>query len=168
MKYISPIHFFKIIFAMISEFRNWRFYWKKMNLLESSGELKTRGLRLDWIKRLYFVKNLEPEALFYGETENGGVEQFEKKFIADSLKLHNDIFTRDNSVELVKVKYERIKTADYYAYLVWIGFRFDKLKFRNWAYLIVYGFFSYFVIEILGKFVPSIVAWAQSLIHLLN
>jgi hypothetical protein len=168
MKYINPIHFFKVIISIIMEIRNWRFYWKKMKDLESSGELKQRGLRLDWIKRLYFVKNLEPEALLFGETENGGVEQFEKRFIGDTLKLHNDIFTRDNSVELVRVKYRRIKTKDYYAYLVWIGFRFDKLRFRNWLYLVAYGFFAYFIVLILSGIVPKLIEWGQSLIHFLN
>lgn len=139
MKKLSPINFFRLLWAMVQEIRHLIFYWRKMEKLEASGELKKRGLRLDWIRRLYFVKNMEPEALLYGEVENGGVETFEKQFLIEALRQHNDLFYKDGSIEIVKSDYRRIKTEDYYAYIIWIWFRFDKLKFWNFIYLIVYA-----------------------------
>lgn len=168
MKYFNPIYFLKIIASIFVELKNFRFYWKKMKDLEISGELKRRGLRIDAIKRLYFVKNIEPEALLYGETEQGGVEQFEKKLVAESLKIHNEIFVRDNSIELVKVKFERIKTPDYYAYLVWIGFKFQKIKFSNFAYLITYCIFAAYLIRAAIRFYPVVANWIIHITHFLS
>lgn len=168
MKRLNPINFFKALYEMFLEIKNFIFYLKKVKKLDESGELKQRGLRLDYIKRLYFVKNIQPEALLYGESESGGTEQFEKQFIADALRQHNDIFTRDGSIELVKVSYKRIKTSDYYAYLIWIWFRFQKFTFWNILGQVIYVLFAIGVVKLAIQFYPYVSDFVMKFVHMLN
>lgn len=167
MRRLNPIYFFKFLVSFVKELLNYRFYWKKITGLEKSGELTKRGLRVDAIKRLYFVKNMEPEALLYGEVENGGVEQFEKQFVADALRIHNQIFISDGSIELVKAETKRIQTKDYYAYLIWIGFRFVKINFWNVLYIIAYFvaliLTSKYVMHMFPYWAEGIGAWLKTM-----
>lgn len=161
MKWINPIYFIKFLVSMFREASNWRFYWKKIVELEKSGQLAKRGLRVDAIKRIYFVKNIQPEALLYGEVEDGGVEQFEKQFVADAIRLHNDLFIVDGSIELVKAETERIQNKDYYAYLIWIGFKFRKLRFWNLVYVVLYILAAWFLVRLCTNVWPYFSVWAQ-------
>lgn len=167
MKWLNPIYFFKFLVSMVKEASNWRFYWKKIVDLEKSGQLAKRGLRVDGIKRLYFVKNIQPEALLYGEVEDGGVEQFEKQFVADAIRLHNDLFIADGSIELVKAETERIQNRDYYAYLIWIGFKFRKLRFWNLVYVALYILGAYFLIHWGSNMWPYLQHWLKA-IHVIQ
>lgn len=169
MRRLSPIYFFKFLIGMFKEAANWRFYWKKITKLQQSGQLAKRNLRVDSIKRLYFVKNIEPEALLYGEAEEGGVEQFEKQFVADAIRVHNDLFIADGSIELVKAETKRIQTKDYYAYLIWMGFKFRKLKFWNLIYVILYAFtFTWLMVKLIRYLIHVYPLIAEQVNHLLK
>lgn len=138
MKNLNPIHFFKFLIKFSKELSVYRYYRKTVKTLEDSGELEREGLRVDRLKRIYFIKNLAPETLLYGANEEGGIERFEKTFVAEELKLHNNLFIKNQLIDIVKTSLERIKTADYYAYLVLINFRFRLVTTWKSIYIILY------------------------------
>jgi hypothetical protein len=152
--------------ALFKEIKNYRFYWKKITAMQESGELAKRGLRADLIKRIYFVKNIEPEALLYGESEEGGVEQFEKQFVSDAIRVHNGIFLNDGSIELVKAEKQRIQTKDYYAYLIWIGFRFKKISFWNLVYVVLYILVAIWLVSHAIGAYPHVLEYVQGLLKI--
>lgn len=162
---LYPLYFYRFMVSFFKEIINYRFYRKTIDSLHKTGELDQRGLRLDSLKRVYYVKNLQPEALLYGTTENGGVETFEKQFIAESLRDHNEFFIKHQIIELVKSHSKRIKTPDYYAYLVWIGFKFKKIKIFNILYIVLYvlliTYSIFFIIHNLGQ-VMNLINWLRA------
>lgn len=138
MKKLNPVHFVKFVNKYIKEVRAYLYYRKTVTTLAQSGELTKRGLRVDAIKRIYFVENLSPEVLLYGEQEAGGLDRFEKSFIAEKLRIHNDMFINNQLIDLVRTSLDRIKTKDVYAYLVKINFNFSKFTLLNTLYIIFY------------------------------
>jgi len=152
MKNLSPISFFKFLFSYIKEIRLFLFYRKTVKALVASGELEKNGLRVDSLNRIFFVKNLEAEVLLYGNQEEGGLERFEKSFIAEQLRKYNDIFIKNQLIEIVKTSLKRIKTQDYYAYLVTIFFNFKKFTLLRTIYVLAYFWtLTYLIIKLVNN-----------------
>jgi len=128
------------------------FYRKTVKALVASGELEKNGLRVDSLNRIFFVKNLEAEVLLYGNQEEGGLERFEKSFIAEQLRKYNDIFIKNQLIEIVKTSLKRIKTQDYYAYLVTIFFNFKKFTLLRTIYVLAYFWtLTYLIIKLVNN-----------------
>lgn len=155
MKKLSPISFFKFLKTYIREVQAYTFYVKKINSLIESKEFEKRGLRTDSLKRIFFVKNLEPEILIYGDAQEGGRERFEKTFVAEELKNYNDLFITSQLIDIVKTSLKRIQDKDYYAYLVMISFRFTEFTFLKSLYIILYlSGLTYLIHKLIGWFEP--------------
>lgn len=116
---ISPIAVYHKAVVCFKEVSNYRFYRKKIKELEKSGALEQKAMRADMLKRVYFVINLLPETLLAGQDS----ELLERSRVTEAIAERNQIFMKDNLLELVEADYERIKTEDYYAYLIWIRYR---------------------------------------------
>jgi hypothetical protein len=163
MKILNPINFFSVLKRYVREFRAYLFYVNTIKRLKKSGEFEKRNLRVDFLNRVYFIHNLNPEILMYGEAEEGGIERFEKQFVAESLRAHNDLFIGNELIDIVKTSTTRIKNQDYYAYLVKIGFRFRTMTFWNTIYLIAYlGGVVWLTIFLAGKY-PGIRDWVKTI-----
>lgn len=147
MRRLSPINFFRLIISIFREVQNYLFYRKTIDRLDKDGTLASKGLRVDGLKRVYYVHNMQPEALMYGTDENGDTDKFEKRFVAESMMDKKDIFITNNLFEIVKSDLKRIKTNDYYAYLVWIHFKFTSIKFWNVVYLTLYTLFTIWLVR---------------------
>jgi hypothetical protein len=86
--------------------------------MEDQGLLSKFNLRVDILRRVYYVINLEPETLFANDSID-----LEKSRVFESVNKIEGIFADNNLVEIIEVLSKRIKTDEYYAYLVWIKFR---------------------------------------------
>jgi len=137
MKRLSPIYLIKLIISYIKELNLFFYYRNTVKGLIKSGELEKTGLRVDALNRIFFVKNLDAEVLLYGEQE-GGLDKFEKGFVAEELRKYNEFFIKNQLIELVKTSLKRIKTSEYYAYLVLIFFNFTKVTIFETLYILSY------------------------------
>lgn len=155
MKYLSPISFFKFLISYIKEFRVFFFYRATINSLIISREFEKVGLRVDKLKRIFFVKNLDADVLLFNGNQGSKnveeLEKFEKNLVVQELVQYNDFFIRNQLIELVKTSLKRIKTKDFYAYLVIIHFRFKEITVRSTFYLFSYIIgFIYLVIKLIS------------------
>jgi len=83
-------------------------------------------MRADTLKRVYFVINLLPETLLAGSD----VELLERSRVTEAIAERNQVFMKDGLLEIIEADYRRIKTAEYYAYLVWIKYRWESKNFN--------------------------------------
>ena len=122
-----------------------------MSAINKSGVLKQTGLRLDRRARAYYVLNIEPELLMMGQD----TLELEKSRVFESLAKKKELFETHNLTELIEAKTDRIKTSEYYAYLIQIKYRpmatvSNHVYVLSWltcltfiAYWIYLGFLNY-------------------------
>jgi hypothetical protein len=115
---INPKTFYETCSKIVRNYLNWRFYKKTMKRLQANGSLKQNGMRLDMRNRAYYVLNLEPETLMLGQE----VLELEKSRVFESLAKKKVLFEDANLSEIIEARTERIKTDDYYAYLLQIKY----------------------------------------------
>lgn len=132
-EYFKPRKFYETLSRVIRSQRNWRFYKKQLKRLHKEGYLKQNGMRIDKRYRAYYVLNLEPETLMMGEE----VLELERSRVIESLSMKKPVFERAELGELIEAKTDRIKTTDYYAYLIQIKYR-PLANFWSVVYLIVW------------------------------
>jgi hypothetical protein len=118
-EFLSPIIFWAKLKKIVISVKNWNFYVKTMRVLNENGTLKQMGMRLDLRSRAYYILNLEPETLMMG-TE---VLDLERSRVLESINLREPTFQNAGLIELIEVKTDRIKTDDYYAYLIQVKYR---------------------------------------------
>jgi len=150
MKYLNPIVFVQKLIALIRELAAFRRYLGILTELENSGELKKLNLRKTRLGRLYYVKNLQPEVLLNTDDLQG----FEIMQVKESLAEYNDPITRLGLIDFVKTGFNRIKTPDVYAYLIWMEFDFKQSSLERILYVIIYP--TLLILLIFGLLVPSL------------
>lgn len=157
---LKPRTFYETCKQIFRNFANRRFYAKQMKRLFADGSLKTNGMRLDKRNRAYYVLNLEPETLMMGEE----VLELEKSRVYESLLKKKPLFEKAGIGELIEAETERIKNADYYAYLIQIKYR-PITTMANILYTIAWvtaaGFLAYALIRI-GFEYQSIFDWINN------
>jgi hypothetical protein len=119
LDFLNPISFWQNLRICYKDFVNYRFYRRVITNLASEGALRERGMRTDMLRRVYFVINLLPETLLAG----ADVELLERSRVTEAIAERNQIFMKDGLLEIIEADYQRIKTDDYYAYVVWIKYR---------------------------------------------
>ena len=117
--FINPFTFYETIAVIIKNLKNFIFYRTKMSAINKTGVLKQTGLRLDRRARAYYVLNIEPELLMMGQD----TLELEKSRVFESLSKKKELFETHNLTELIEAKTDRIKTSEYYAYLIQIKYR---------------------------------------------
>lgn len=117
--FLNPLLFWKILKKVLINAKNRRYYVKQMQKLEEDGILKQMGMRLDLRRRAYYILNLEPETLMMGSE----VLDLERSRVLESVNLRKPTFEKADLLELIEIKTQRIKTEDYYAYLIQIKYR---------------------------------------------
>lgn len=133
LEFLNPNIFWKSLTLIVKNIRNRNFYINQMLTLDRNGSLAQVGMRLDMRRRAYYVLNLEPEALMMG-TE---VMELERSRVLESINSRKLIFETAELTELIEAKTERIKTKDYYAYLIQIKYR-PIAGFGNWAHVLAW------------------------------
>jgi hypothetical protein len=149
--FINPFTFYETAVIIIKNLKNFIFYRTKMSDINKSGILKQTGLRLDRRARAYYVLNIEPELLMMGQD----TLDLEKSRVFESLAKKKELFETHNLTELIEAKTDRIKTSEYYAYLIQIKYRpmatvSNHVYVLSWltcltfiAYWIYLGFLNY-------------------------
>ena len=149
--FINPFTFYETVVVIIKNLKNFIFYRTKMSDINKSGVLKQTGLRLDRRARAYYVLNIEPELLMMGQD----TLELEKSRVFESLAKKKELFETHNLTELIEAKTDRIKTSEYYAYLIQIKYRpmatvSNHVYVLSWltcltfiAYWIYLGFLNY-------------------------
>ena len=149
--FINPFTFYETAVIIIKNLKNFIFYRTKMSAINKTGVLKQTGLRLDRRARAYYVLNIEPELLMMGQD----TLELEKSRVFESLAKKKELFENHNLTELIEAKTDRIKTSEYYAYLIQIKYRpmatvSNHVYVLSWltcltfiAYWIYLGFLNY-------------------------
>lgn len=119
LNFLDPRSFWERLGLVIRNYRNLIFYKKTMRELAENGSLKQYGMRLDKRCRAYYVLNLEPETLMLGQE----VLELERSRVFESLGQKKVVLESAGLAEIIEAKTERIKTEDYYAYLIQIKYR---------------------------------------------
>ena len=142
--FINPFTFYETAAIIIKNLKNFIFYRTKMSAINKTGVLKQTGLRLDLRARAYYVLNIEPELLMMGQD----TLELEKSRVFESLTKKKELFENHNLTELIEAKTDRIKTSDYYAYLIQIKYR-PMATFSNHIYVLSWltclGFIAYWI-----------------------
>ncbi len=188
---LKPKTFYESLSRVIRNYANLLFYRKTMVRLLENGTLKQYGLRLDTQKivtppvvdtftnrvkkpaktsrgmfsrpkyRAYYVLNLEPETLMMGSE----VLELEKSRIYESLLKKKVMFEDAGLGELIEAKTDRIKTDDFYAYLIQIKYR-STSTFSDVVYVLLWAAsvitLTYFIIHWAIAY-KAIFAWISSI-----
>jgi hypothetical protein len=122
LDFLNPVSFWKNVVQCYRDVSNYQFYRKSISKLNTDGLLKEKGMRTDLLRRVYFVINLLPETLLAGSD----VDLLERSRVTEAIAERNQVFMKDGLLEIIEADYRRIKTAEYYAYLVWIKYRWNS------------------------------------------
>jgi hypothetical protein len=134
MKYLNPVYFIKTLVNLIKDLVKFNRYLQITFDLEKSGELAKLKLRRTSMGKLYYVKNLQPEVLLAAEE----LPDFELLQVKESLAEYNEPIVNMGLIDYVKTGLQRIKTADVYAYLIWIEYDSKYIKASNFIYAALY------------------------------
>lgn len=132
---LNPILAFNSAKVIIKDLRNYIFYRKQISKIKEQGFFKDYAMRTDWLKRVYYVINLEPETLL----ATGELVDLERSRVYDSIAKVKNLFLNTNLLEIIEASSKRIKDDTYYAYLVWIQYR-KNLVWRDIVNVIVWSF----------------------------
>jgi hypothetical protein len=142
LNYLNPVEAFNSAKIIAKDISNYRFYRNKITDLEEKGFLKQWNMRADWIKRVYYVINLEPETLL----ATGDLADLEKSRVFDSVAKFQGKFADLNLTEIVDISTERIKDSEYYAYLIWVKCKFFSER-SDFFRVIVFSIALYYAVN---------------------
>lgn len=98
--------------------------------LEGSKKLEEAGFTKSE-NRLLVGINLNEQLLTYDELT---IEPAELKYVSDRLKKYTDFLQKEGILDVITADYERVKTEDYYGYIVEIKFEDSQLNKKDYLY----------------------------------
>lgn len=110
-------------------------YNKILMELFEKGKITEIGLRMDDSLNLYVGINLNPEMLIYTDTSQ---ESAELKYISEKLGKYTEFLTKEGIIDYIKVDYDRVKTSDYYGYILKISYDFKVYSRKKLTSAILY------------------------------
>lgn len=140
---LNPIEAIDAVRTIVKDLTNYRFYRKQIKAIEDAGIFRTKKMRVDWLCRVYYVVNLEPEL----QLATGDLIDLEKSRVFDSVSKIQGIFADRNLTEIVDVSSKRIKDDNYYAYLVTIKYRVDTVL-SDIAKAVILGILVYYTVHL--------------------
>jgi hypothetical protein len=127
--YLYPSRIVKTISKSLRILKNKRKYSQIIKSLEEEGKLEAIGLKREK-DFLYVGINLNPELLIYDESTQ---ESAELKFISDKMRKYTDFLQKESVLDSVIADYDRVRTEEFYGYIVQIKFS-DKGYSKNQFY----------------------------------
>lgn len=146
LNYFLPKVAGKLLSDCLEELAQFRRYKKIILELNESGRLTEIGFKADSNANLYLGVDLNPELLLYSETSQ---ESVELRMISEKMNRYNDFLTKEGILDSIKVDYERVKTDDFYGYVLQISFAFKKYKRSDLIFSISY--FSALLLTLVGS-----------------
>lgn len=131
--YIYPSRIFKLLKKNILDISNNKRYKAIISELESDGKLKDIGFSKTKSDLFYGV-NLNPELLMYTEDSQ---ESVELKFVSDASRKYTKFLENEGILDSITADYERVKTDDFYGYIVKISYN-SKFNKNHFIYSISY------------------------------
>ena len=119
--WLAILKFFKV-YKDIRVYRDYLNIIKKE--LENSPIWTRKGMRIDWIGRIYTVVNLPPEVLFSADLP----KEARPSFVMNEIKPINEYFKTINIEELITLWIEPIKGTNEESYLVVYQYVFRELS----------------------------------------
>ena len=127
--YLYPSRIVKTISKSLRILKNKRRYSQIIKSLDEEGKLEAIGLKREK-DFLYVGLNLNPELLIYDESTQ---ESAELKFISDKMRKYTDFLQKESVLDSVIADYDRVRTEEFYGYIVQIKFS-DKGYLKNQFY----------------------------------
>jgi hypothetical protein len=126
------------VISRLKEYRKIIGYRKKyeniLSELDQTGKLEEAGF-LKKENYLLIGINLNEQLLTYDELT---IEPAELRFVSDKLKKYTDFLQKEGILDVISADYERVKTEDYYGYVVQIKFEDSKFNKGDYVYCILY------------------------------
>ena len=135
--YFNPVKVYKRLTGALEDLSNNSKYKKIIFELAAEGKLENIGFSVDREANLYLGIDLNPELLLYSETSQ---ESVELKLISEKMKKYTDFLTKEGILDSVRMDYDRVKTEEYYGYVLQIKFNFTKYKRSQFIYDLGYFF----------------------------
>ena len=125
--YIYPKLILKSIQKNMTDLSNRKRYISVLDELEKDNKISSIGFRRQGNDLLVGI-NLNPELLMYTEDSQ---ESVELKFISDASKKYTKFLENEGILDSIKADYERVKTSDFYGYIVRITYnsKFNRPMF---------------------------------------
>lgn len=142
LNFLNPVSAFNSAKSLIKDLSNYLFYRKQIKKMSSQNLFSDLKARTDLLKRVYYVLNLEPETLL----ATGDLADLEKSRVFESVSKIQGRFADHNLVEIINVSSTRIKTTEYYAFLILIKYD-SQFKLSNLLKVIVWAILIYFGID---------------------
>ena len=139
---LHPIKAISSIISVFKDLSNYMFYRKRIKKIDEEGYFKERKMRVDRLGRVYFVINLEPEL----QLATGDIVDLERSRVYEAVSKIQGVFATNNLVEIVDVSSKRIKTDDYYAYLVTISYKITSV-WKDLFRIVLLGVITYLLIH---------------------
>lgn len=140
---INPIEAIDSVRTIVKDITNYWFYRKQIKAIEANGIFRTKRMRTDWLCRVYYVVNLEPEL----QLATGDLIDLEKSRVFESVSKVQGIFADRNLIEIIDVSSKRIKDDNYYAYLVTIKYRVESI-FSDIVKAAILGIATYYLVHL--------------------
>ena len=134
-KKLNPVTNYRELRSNLEELSNYKRYKEIVLDLQKEGKLERIGFSLDEEGNLYLGIDLNPELLLYSETSQ---ESVELKLISEKMTKYSDFLTKEGILDSIKVDYDRIKTEEYYGYVLKISYAFKNYKKRDLVFQIAY------------------------------
>jgi hypothetical protein len=135
LKYLDPTKVYSRLSLAIKDLLKHKKYKRVILELQKSGKIEEIGFSVDEQCNLYLGINLNPELLLYSETSQ---ESVELKLISEKLKKYTDFLTKEGILDCVRVEYDRVKTEEYYGYILQIKYNFVNYQTRKFTYDVSY------------------------------
>jgi hypothetical protein len=135
LKYLDPTKVYSRLSLAIKDLLKHKKYKRVILELQKSGKIEEIGFSVDEQCNLYLGINLNPELLLYSETSQ---ESVELKLISEKLKKYTDFLTKEGILDCVRVEYDRVKTEEYYGYILQIKYNFVNYQTGKFTYDVSY------------------------------
>lgn len=135
LKYFSPVHAFKTTRDLYKEYKDWVFYKNTVEQMDLDGFFEKHNMNTGKQMQIYLGVDLPPETLMQPEEE---IDKFERQLVAKEVSKFNEPFFNYGIFEYLETATERVKTNDYYGYIVMFSFNFKKFTFWKLLYSCFY------------------------------
>lgn len=135
LKKLNPSLNYKGLKENLEELAKFKKYKEIILELQNDGKLEKIGFSLDQDGSLYLGIDLNPELLLYSETSQ---ESVELKLISEKMTKYTDFLTKEGILDAIKVDYDRVRSEEYYGYVLKISYDFKKYNRKDFIFQISY------------------------------